>query len=29
MNTAQPWAPFDAALALLLLPCRRFRPAIR
>ncbi len=28
INTAQPWAPFDAALALLLLPCRRFRPAI-
>jgi hypothetical protein len=28
INAAQPWAPFDAALALLLLPCRRFRLAI-
>ena len=28
ISAAQPWAPFDAALALLLLPCRRFRPAI-
>ena len=28
INAAHPWAPFDAALALLLLPCRRFRPAI-
>jgi hypothetical protein len=28
INAAQPWAPFDAALALLLLPCRRFRPSI-
>jgi hypothetical protein len=28
ISTAQPWTPFDAALAVLLLPCRRFRPAI-
>ncbi len=28
ISAAQPWTPFDAALAVLLLPCRRFRPAI-